>query len=143
MVFTHDVIHLKDLLGGPEGFYSGAEVIFTGKVRNHSEGREVLFLEYEAYESMAENLIRDLIEKAKGNWKVDAVNVIHRLGKVGLGETAVLIRVEAAHRDEAYQVSRFLIEEIKHKVPIWKKEYFIDGTTGWSVCRHGNPVPVS
>jgi molybdopterin synthase catalytic subunit len=85
---------------------------------------------------MAENLIADLIEQAKKNWKIDRVSVLHRLGTVGLGETAVLIQVDSAHRDEAYQASRFLIDEIKHKVPIWKKEYFADGTTEWSLCKH-------
>lgn len=119
-------------------FHSGAEVIFIGKVRDHSQGKQVLYLEYEAYESMAETLIENRIEEAKRNWKVEAVSVLHRLGKVALGEIAVLIKVEAAHRDEAYQVSRFLIEEIKHKVPVWKKEYFTDGTTEWSLC--GNNV---
>ena len=117
-------------------FCSGAEVIFVGKVRNHSNGKKVLFLEYEAYEAMAENQIAGLIAEARMRWQIDNIKVLHRLGKVGLGETAVLIEVESAHRDEAYQASRFLIEEIKHKVPIWKKEYFEDGTTEWSLCRH-------
>ncbi len=125
------------------GFSSGAEVVFIGKVRDHSAGRKVLFLEYEAYEAMAENSIENLIGEAKSHWKVGAVSVLHRLGKVALGEIAVLIKVESAHRDEAYQASRFLIEEIKHKVPVWKKEYFADGTTEWSLCKHGYPVPVS
>lgn len=119
-----------------EDFHSGAEVIFVGKVRNHSEGKKVLYLEYEAYESMAEKMIGDLILRAKTLWPVDGVKVLHRLGKVGLGQTAILIEVSAAHRDEAYRASRFLIEEIKHQVPIWKKEHFEDGTSQWSLCRH-------
>ena len=131
------------LLQDDAEFKSGAEVIFLGKVRNHSEGRKVLYLEYESYEAMAENLIGTLIEQAKLRWEINSARVLHRLGKVGLGETAVLIVVEAAHRDEAYQASRFLIEEIKHKVPIWKKEYFADGTSEWSLCKHGTPIPVS
>ncbi len=120
----------------PENFHSGAEVIFLGKVRDHSQGRKVLYLEYEAYEAMAENLIEDLIAEAKTLWKIDRVRILHRLGKVRLGEIAVWIEVGSAHRDEAYRASRFLIEEIKHKVPIWKKEYFEDGTSEWSLCRH-------
>jgi molybdopterin synthase catalytic subunit len=120
----------------PDEFHSGAEVIFIGKVRNHSHGKKVLYLEYEAYEPMAENLIGELIQEAGERWKVDSVRLLHRLGKVGLGEAAVWIEVSSAHRDEAYQASRFLIEQIKHKVPIWKKEYFEDGTNVWSRCEH-------
>ena len=142
MSLTREVIYPDDL-SAPENFHSGAAVIFLGKVRNHSQGREVLYLEYESYETMAENLIEALIEQARCRWNIDGARVLHRLGKVGLGETAVLIAVESAHRDEAYEASRFLIEEIKHRVPIWKKEYFSDGTTEWSLCRHGNPIPVS
>ncbi len=100
-----------------------------------SQDKKVLYLEYEAYESMAENMINDLILKVKTHWPVDHVRVLHRLGRVGLGETAVLIEVFSAHRDEAYQASRFLIEEIKRQVPIWKKEYFEDGTSEWSLCQ--------
>ena len=163
MHLIREKIELDRLPLPPEGgegrvrgdFHSGAEVVYIGKVRDHSQagsqrfrharenstfsssqGRKVLFLEYEAYEFMAENLIENLIEEAKNHWKVGAVSVLHRLGKVALGEIAVLIKAESAHRDEAYQASRFLIEEIKHKVPIWKKEYFTDGTAEWSLCRH-------
>ncbi len=138
MHLTRDRIVLDDLPQSPDNFHAGAEVIFTGKVRDHSQLREVMYLEYEAYEPMAENLIENLIEEARKKWKVDGVSVLHRLGKVALGETAVLIKVASAHRDEAYQASRFLIEEIKHQVPVWKKEYFADGTTEWSLCRHVN-----
>ena len=129
--------------GVREEFHSGAEVLFIGKVRDHSAGRKVLFLEYEAYEPMAEKLIENLIGEAKIHWKVETLSVLHRLGRVGLGEIAVLIKAGSAHRDEAYQASRFLIEEIKHKVPVWKKEYFADGTAEWSLCKHGHPAAVS
>ena len=134
MYLTHNWI--PSLSSNPGVFHSGAEVIFIGKVRNHSNNRKVLYLEYEAYESMAEKMIDALIRKTKSLWHVDSIEVLHRLGRVSLGEIAVLIQVSSAHRDEAYQASRFLIEEIKHKVPIWKKEYFADGTSEWSLCRH-------
>lgn len=153
MHLTRDLIQGLSLNSGD--FHSGAEVIFLGKVRDHShagsqrfrharanstfsssQGKKVLYLEYEAYETMAENMIKDLIIKVKTLWPVDHVSVLHRLGKVKVGETAVLIEVFSAHRDEAYQASRFLIEEIKHKVPIWKKEYFEDGASEWSLCQH-------
>lgn len=136
MHLTHDSIQIKDLPCDSEDFHSGAKVIFLGKVRNHSQGKKVLYLEYEAYESMAESFIGNLIVEAKTIFKIDSVRVLHRLGKIELGEAAVLIEVGSAHREEAYQASRFLIEGIKHQVPIWKKEYFADGTSEWSLCRH-------
>ncbi len=136
MHLTRDSIPVEDLACDSRDFHSGAKVIFLGKVRNHSQGRKVLYLEYEAYESMAESLIGNLIVEAQTILKIDGVRVLHRLGKVELGEAAVLIEVGSAHRDEAYQASRFLIEGIKHQVPIWKKEYFADGTSEWSLCQH-------
>ena len=136
MYLTRRAIDLEDLRSRPGDFHSGADVIFLGKVRDHSQEKKVLFLEYEAYESMAENLIESFIQETRARWPIDSLKVLHRLGKVGLGEIAVLIQVQSAHRDEAYQASRFLIESIKRKAPIWKKEYFEDGTSEWSLCRH-------
>ena len=131
---TREPIHPQVLAGESPDFHSGAEVVFAGKIRNHSEGRQVLYLEYEAYEGMAEKMIRNLAADAKALWPVDRILVRHRLGKILPGEIAVWIQVEAAHRDEAYRASRFLIEAVKHKVPIWKKEYFADGASEWSRC---------
>ncbi len=121
-------------------FRTGAEVIFLGKVRDHSQGKKVLFLEYEAYEPMAEKMIENLAAEAAKRWQIEDVRILHRLGRVGLGEIAVFIEVQSAHRDEAYQASRFLIESIKHQVPIWKKEYFADGTSEWGLCRHDTEI---
>lgn len=113
---------------------AGASVLFLGLVRNHSEGRSVLYLEYEAYESMAEQMMEDLIQEAYSLRAIEKIKILHRLGRVELGGIAVAIEVQSVHREEAYQVSRFLIEEMKHKVPIWKKEYFSDSTSKWSRC---------
>ena len=117
-----------------QGFRTGASVLFLGIVRDHSNERKVLYLEYEAYEAMAERILETLIVAAPQQFKTEEIRLVHRLGRVNLGEIAVAIRVESAHRDEAYAASRYLIEEIKHKVPIWKKEYFSDGTSEWSQC---------
>ena len=133
---TRDLIQLENSVCSADSFHSGAEVLFLGKVRNHSHGKKVLFLEYEAYEAMAEKQIENLIAKARERWKIDSLRVLHRLGKVALGEAAVLIQVQSAHRDEAYRASRHLIDSIKHQVPIWKKEYFEDGTCVWGRCEH-------
>ena len=113
---------------------SGASVLFLGKVRKYSEGKEVSHLEYEAYEEMAERRIQALVDSVLQSWPLEGVQILHRLGRVDLGEIAVAIDVRSAHRSEAYLASRYLIEEIKHRVPIWKKEYFEDGASEWSRC---------
>ena len=143
MYLTRDFISAQDFLGCVQDFQAGASVLFLGMIRNHSMGRKVLYLEYEAYQEMAERTIDGLIEEAKNKWPLERIKILHRLGKVELGQIAVGIEVRAAHRDEAYQVSRFLIESIKHKAPIWKKEYFEDGTNAWSQCHHSQNVNVS
>jgi len=114
---------------------AGASVLFLGIVRNHSKGKAVLYLEYEAYEEMAERIIHELVKSAFERWKLEDIKILHRIGTVNLGKIAVAIEVSSVHRDEAYQASRYLIEEIKHRVPIWKKEYFADGTSEWSQCQ--------
>ncbi len=123
-------------------FSSGASVIFFGMIRDHSADKDVLYLEYEAFETMAEKMIGNLVASAFRQWPLEKIDLLHRLGRVNLGEIAVAIEVRAAHRDEAYQESRYLIDEIKHNVPIWKKEYFADGTSEWGVCNHeSHPHP--
>ena len=155
MYLTRKPINVSDVIASPVGakqsqeiaspacqpprndeqsFRSGASVLFLGTVRNHSEGREVLYLEYEAYEAIAERMIEESVKSAFEKWRLEDVKLLHRLGCVELGEIAVAIEVRSAHRDEAYQASRYLIEKIKHKVPIWKKEHFEDGTSEWSLC---------
>ena len=99
-----------------------------------SQARKVLYLEYEAYESMAEPMMKELVREAHARWPLEEIKIAHRIGRVDLGQIAVAIQVNSAHRDEAYQASRFLIEEIKYQVPIWKKEYFEDGTNAWGFC---------
>ena len=136
MYLTKNKIQMRDFCGEPGDFTAGAEVLFFGRVRNHNEGRQVLYLDYEAYESMAEDMIEDCLRQACARWPLTQARILHKTGRVALGEIAVAIQVCAAHRDEAYKASRFLIDEIKHRVPIWKKEFFVDGTAEWGSCRH-------
>lgn len=134
MYLTRNVIRKTEFLNADEDFKTGASVIFLGMVRAESEGKKVLYLDYEAYEEMAEQMIGELITSALDQWPLDEVKILHRTGRVWLGQIAVAIAVKSVHRDEAYQASRYLIEKIKYKVPIWKKEYFADGTSQWSLC---------
>ena len=106
---------------------SGGIDVFIGTVRNHTKGKEVLHLEYEAYIPMAEKEIERILNSVADQWKVYKAVVHHRIGHLGIGEKAIVIAVSAAHRAEAFEACRFIIEEIKQTVPIWKKEIFKDG----------------
>lgn len=120
--------------------YAGAQVLFLGIIRDNPFEKKVSHLVYEAFEPLAEKTLRELTEQASREWPVLDIRVLHRLGRVEIGEIAVAVDVRSAHRDEAYRASRFIIEAIKHKVPVWKKEYFMDGSSEWSRCQHaGEP----
>ncbi|MBZ5561051.1 MAG: molybdenum cofactor biosynthesis protein MoaE [Acidobacteriia bacterium] len=105
----------------------GAVVAFEGVVRNHSLSRKTLYLEYEAYEPMAVRKMQEIGEEAKRKFAIDRVGIVHRLGRLEIGETSVAIIVTAAHRHPAFEACHELINRLKKVVPIWKKEYFADG----------------
>jgi molybdopterin synthase catalytic subunit len=105
----------------------GAIVTFDGCVRNQSHGRRTLYLDYEAYESMALAKIREIAAEVHAKFPIDRVAVAHRLGRLEIGETSVFIAVSAPHRAAAFDACRFAIDTLKRSVPIWKKEYFEDG----------------
>ncbi|HEX8814876.1 MAG TPA: molybdenum cofactor biosynthesis protein MoaE [Terriglobales bacterium] len=115
----------------------GAVAVFEGIVRDNSRGRHTLFLDYEAYEPMALHQMERLIEDAKRRFAIRDAAVIHRLGKLEIGETSVLIVVVSAHRAAAFDACRWLIDALKRTVPIWKKEHFEDG----AVWADGEPFP--
>src|ERR1700680_3475096 len=105
----------------------GAVAVFEGIVRNQSRGRRTLYLDYESYEEMALKQMEALAQRALGDFRIRDAKLIHRLGRLEIGETSVLIVVASEHRDAAFDASRWLIDTLKRTVPIWKKEYFEDG----------------
>ena len=115
----------------------GAAVVFEGVVRNHTRGRRTLYLDYEAYEGMALRQMEALAVQALEQFAVRDVALVHRLGRIEIGETSVLIVVASAHRAAAFDACRFLIDTLKRTVPVWKKEYFADG----AVWADGEPFP--
>src|SRR5690348_391016 len=115
----------------------GAVVVFDGIVRNHTHNRQTLFLDYEAYEPMALSQMNALAERVLANYKVREIVIVHRLGRLEIGETSVLIVVASAHRAAAFDACRFAIDTLKRTVPIWKKEHFTDGV----VWAEGEPFP--
>jgi molybdopterin synthase catalytic subunit len=113
---------------------AGACVTFEGWVRNQNEGAAVQALEYEAHQAIAEKEGARIVEEAKARFAVGAVHCEHRVGKLGLGECAVWVGVSAAHRGAAFDACRYVIDETKARVPIWKKEHYASGATGWVNC---------
>jgi len=134
---TREPIDAQKLVAAAKRGEDGAVVVFDGIVRNHSRGRQTLYLDYEAYEEMALKQMGELSREARSRFSVRQVTIIHRLGRLHVGETSVLIVVASAHRAQAYEASRWLIDTLKKTVPIWKKETFVDG----SVWADGEPFP--
>lgn len=120
--------------GALHGTGSGACVTFEGRVRDHSDGRTVEALDYEAYGPLAEKEGKRIIEEALGKFQVNAALCAHRTGSLKLGDLAVWVAVTAAHRGAAFDACRYIIDEVKARVPIWKKEHFADGATEWVNC---------
>lgn len=106
---------------------AGAIDIFIGTVRDKTSGKTVLKLDFEAYEPMAIKEMRKIASRAKAQWSVIKSAIVHRIGEVEIGEEAVAIAVSTAHRKDAFEACRFMIDELKKSVPIWKKEIFEDG----------------
>ena len=107
---------------------AGGVVIFSGVVRNEKDGRPVKYLEYEAYAPMAEAKMREIGEAVRARWpSVKRVAILHRIGRLEIGESSVLIAVSAAHRREAFEACHHAIDTLKQTVPVWKKEHFEDG----------------
>ncbi len=109
----------------------GAAILFVGTVRDMNDGRAVTGIEYSAYEAMAEREMRAIVHEAAEQFATDHVVIEHRLGALELGEASVAIAIAHPRRSGAYDASRFVIEELKRRVPIWKREAYADGTREW------------
>ena len=134
---TRERIDADSLIALAKQPEDGAVIVFDGIVRNHSRGRPTLHLDYEAYEEMALRQMNDLAVKARERFAIRHVTIVHRLGRLQIGETSVLIVVASGHRGQAFDACRWLIDTLKRTVPIWKKETFLDG----AVWADGEPFP--
>jgi molybdopterin synthase catalytic subunit len=137
VALTRERIDADKLVPPAKHGEDGAVVVFDGIVRNESRGRRTLHLDYEAYEEMAVRQMRELANQARSRFGVRQVTIVHRLGRLEIGETSILIVVASAHRSAAFEACRWLIDSIKKTVPIWKKETFVDG----AVWAPGDPFP--
>jgi len=135
---TNDPIDYHALTESVRSTQSGAVVLFLGTVRELTDGRRTLALDYEGYPQMAEAKLAELEAAARSKWPIDRVSIVHRLGRLELGDISVAVAVSCPHRKAAFEAGQFLIDELKVSVPIWKQENWSDGTTEW-VHPSGNP----
>ncbi len=121
---------------------AGGYVAFEGWVRDHNEGQQVLRLAYEAYPSLAKKEGQKIINEALDKFEILKAACVHRTGLLEIGELAVWVGVSSAHRDAAFTACRYIIDEIKVRAPIWKKEFYVSGDSGWVDCeacaKHGH-----
>ena len=139
IALTREPIHAEPLIAAAKRGEDGAVVVFDGIVRNNTRGRRTLHLDYESYEEMAVKQMQQLAAEARTRFAVRQVTMIHRLGRLMVSETSVLIVVASAHRGAAFDACRWLIDTLKKTVPIWKRETFADGV----VWADGEPFPAA
>ncbi|HJR16105.1 MAG TPA: molybdenum cofactor biosynthesis protein MoaE [Gemmatimonadales bacterium] len=130
MYLTEEPLDITALLASVQSAERGGVACFLGTVRNHHQGREVVRLEYSAYAPMVEVECARIVAESQARWDVK-VALQHRIGRLEIGDAAVAVAAASAHRDEAFLACRHVIEELKLRVPIWKREYYADGTVEW------------
>lgn len=140
VLLTNDPIDYMALTESVRSPAAGAAVLFLGTVREMTAGRQTLALDYEAYPEMARAKMAELEATARQRWPVVEIGIIHRLGHLELGDISVAIAVSTPHRQQSFEAGKFLIDEFKVVVPIWKKENWSDGSTEW--VHPGNPQMV-
>ncbi len=129
--FSHDLLDPVSYRQAQTDDTCGGYVCFEGWVRNHNADRPVIRLEYQAYEAMGAKEGQRVLDEALAKFKVNSVSCVHRTGTLEIGDLAVWVGVSAHHRDAAFSACRYIIDEIKLRVPIWKKEHYSDGDSGW------------
>jgi molybdopterin synthase catalytic subunit len=132
--FTSEAIDTTALRAELLDTHCGGFTSFEGWVRDHNEGQAVTHLEYEAFEALGVAEGARIIAEACAKYGVERALCVHRVGDLQLKEIAVWVGVAAAHRDEAFKACRYIIDEVKHRVPIWKKEHYASGNSGWVNC---------
>src|SRR6478736_1950816 len=137
---TREVIPNVAIANEVRGDEDGAVATFDGCVRNHSHGRSTRYLEYQAYEAMALAKMQEIAAHLHSNFAIHRVAIVHRLGRLEIGETSVFIAVSSAHRAAAFDACRYAIDTLKKTVPIWKKEFFADGAV-WAEGEIAGELP--
>lgn len=128
---THDPIDYTALTESVRSNAAGAVVLFLGTVREMTDGRQTTALDYEAFPQMVEAKLEELLVEARNKWPIVQAAISHRLGRLELGDVSVAVAVSTPHRQQAFEAGRHLIDRLKEVVPIWKKEYWADGSAEW------------
>lgn len=128
---THDEIDYTTLTESVRSNQSGAVLLFLGTVREMTQDRQTLALDYDAYPEMAQAKLTELLDEAREKWPIENSAIIHRLGHLELGDISVALALSCPHRKETFEAGQFIIDEMKIRVPIWKKENWSDGSTEW------------
>lgn len=135
---TDQPIQCTDRKAGLRCLEAGGYVEFEGRVRNHSQGRGVEQLYYEAYDALATSEGQSILQEAHEQFAIEDAACVHRVGTLDLGEVAVWVGVVAVHRKDAFRACSYCIDEVKARLPIWKKETYVDGTSTWVNCGCGH-----
>lgn len=120
--------HVREVVESPE---AGAVVLFLGTVRNNTDGRQVKHLEYNAYEPMAEKKMAEIGKEILEKWGITRVAIIHRVGKLEIGEVSVAVGIASPHRKDGFEACKYAMDRLKQIVPIWKREVWVDGDAEW------------
>lgn len=132
--FSHEPLDVGALQMQLRDAAAGGYASFEGWVRNHNEGQHVTRLEYEAFEALALQEGARILEEAQQRFGILRAACVHRIGDLEIGAAAVWVGVSSAHRAEAFDACRYIIDEVKHRLPIWKKEHYVSGNSGWVNC---------
>ena len=128
VTLQQEPVDIARVMSGIGGDPDGAVVSFIGRVRDNADGKRVLYLEYEAYGEMARKQLQSVVDDAIARWSLSSCTVVHRYGRVEVGEASIIIAASAPHRAEAFRAVEYIIDTVKVKVPIWKKEFYSDGS---------------
>ena len=128
---TKNPIDTSKTLAAVQSELAGASVLFVGSTRKMTNGRETLKLNYQCYEELATKKIAEILELAKSKWNIVEASIVHRVGVVDLGEASIAVAVSSPHRVDCFESAKWLVDELKQQVPIWKQEFWADGSTEW------------
>ncbi len=136
VAITTEAIDITTLFANAQHATAGGIVLFSGTVRNHHAGMAVAYLEYEAFEPLALKQMQLIVNEACSKWSLSHAHCTHRIGKLAIGDSAIVVITAHAHRSQAYEANQYIMDRVKAEVPIWKNEFFTDGSSAW-----GNNTP--
>lgn len=128
IIIQEESVNIPEILAKGASDSDGSDIVFIGRVRNNSRDKDVTLIDYEIYPEMALKELNKIADEAMTKYKLSRCVIVHRYGRVYPGETSIVIIVSAPHREETYDGSRYIIDEVKTRVPIWKKEHYTDGS---------------